>query len=83
MRAALRDAARALLGRNRNAAATHAWMIRGKIHALRNQPEAAIEARPDAFGWITAAARFWQGFKRSGACKPEGRAASGRAVITP
>src|SRR5262249_6163047 len=27
-----------------NLNAAHAWMIRGLIHALRNQPEAAIEA---------------------------------------
>src|SRR5262249_31331822 len=30
------------LARNPNAA--HAWMARGNIHAVRNQPEAAIEA---------------------------------------
>jgi adenylate cyclase len=47
------------LARNPNAA--HAWMIRGNIHALRNEPEAAIEAinrarrlspfDPHAFGY--------------------------------
>jgi tetratricopeptide (TPR) repeat protein len=30
------------LARNSNAA--HAWMTRGNIHAMRNEPEAAIEA---------------------------------------
>jgi adenylate cyclase len=39
MAAAALDRSRAL---NQNAA--HAWLIRGNIHALRNQPEAAIEA---------------------------------------
>jgi TolB-like protein/class 3 adenylate cyclase len=39
MAAAALDRALAL---NPNAA--HAWMVRGSIHALRNQPEAAIEA---------------------------------------
>ena len=39
MGAAALDRALAL---NPNAA--HAWMARGRIHALRNQPEAAIEA---------------------------------------
>ena len=39
MAAAALDRALAL---NPNAA--HAWLIRGHIHALRNQPEAAIEA---------------------------------------
>ena len=39
MAAAALDRALAL---NQNAA--HAWMMRGHIHAVRNQPEAAIEA---------------------------------------